>query len=115
MPDSLIRELASERPNSRSRVLALSLVNAGRRSLSYSQFPTTHWRAALPNPAATMARDLELSLYRLLRFQCTPFFRLDLAEQFDSSLCIRWVELEPGGSAISFRKRSWSRTAAVNL
>src|SRR6266404_7551012 len=44
-------------------------------SFSYPQSPTTHWRATLPNPAATMARDLEVSLYRLLRFQCTPFFR----------------------------------------
>src|SRR6267142_449797 len=75
MPASLIRELASERPNSRSGVPGFTPPKRGPDAVSYPHFPTTHWRAALPNPAATMARDLELSLYRLLRFQCTPFFR----------------------------------------
>src|SRR5882724_13413479 len=76
IPGSLIRELASERSNSRSRIPGCKpRKRPGCHSVSYPQSPTTHWRATLPNPAATMARDLEVSLYRLLRFQCMPFFR----------------------------------------
>src|SRR5713101_6778708 len=55
--------------------LAVSLVNAGPPQFSDAQFPTTHWRAALPNFESTMARYLERSFYRLQRFQCSPFFR----------------------------------------
>src|SRR5580704_3427415 len=75
MPGSLIRELARERLNSRSRVPGFEPRKRGRRSVSYPQFSTTHWRAALPNPVAIMARGPKRSLYRLQRFRCTPFFR----------------------------------------
>src|ERR1700722_2956377 len=44
-------------------------------SFSYPQSPITHWRVLLPIPSATMVRDLEFSLYRLLRFQRKPSFR----------------------------------------
>jgi hypothetical protein len=72
MPGSLIRKLASERSNSLSRAPGFK---SRKRRVSYPQFPTTHWHAVLPNPAATMARDPERPLYRLLRFRYTPFFR----------------------------------------
>jgi len=39
-----------------------------------------------------MARVPEFSLYRLLRFQRTPFSVLDVAEEFEPSLCIRRFE-----------------------
>ena len=42
---------------------------------SYPQSPKAHWRVILPIPSATMARVPEFSLYRLLRFKRTPFFR----------------------------------------
>src|SRR6266404_3859931 len=74
MPGSLIRALANKRSKSCSRIPGCE-ARKRRASVSDAQFPTTHWRAALPNPSATMARDLERSLYRLQRFQCTPFFR----------------------------------------
>src|SRR5260221_4094925 len=41
--------------------------------LNYPQSPVTHWRVSVPTPSATTARALEVSLYRLLRFQRTPF------------------------------------------
>src|SRR5690349_11559068 len=44
-------------------------------SFSYPQSPITHSRVLLPIPSATMVRDLEFSLYRLLPFQHKPFFR----------------------------------------
>src|SRR6267378_1074830 len=75
-PGSLIRELAGERSHSRSRVPGFKpRKRQADAVVSYPQFPTIHRRAALPSPAATTARDLELFLYRLRRFQCTPFFR----------------------------------------
>jgi len=107
MPGSLIRELASERPNSRSRVPGLSPRKRGADAVLATPISNNSIGVQLCPIRSNNGSRPRTSLYRLLRFHVRH------SSVLDTRGTIRFLPLHKAGSKLNQRQRHFFQEAFV--